>query len=126
MQAEARAAIDLIVALGEHLFLGFFWMLFAGATQSPREGASLLSTTSAWIVIAAFPVMWLYLAVMLIVWWRQRRGPLWNYPWIWMLMAMLFAISASLVGVVSLIALAALWFPNVRKGLIPTPAATGI
>lgn len=87
------------------------------------EGSSLVTKVSNWSLIAALPMTWLFLGAMLVVWWWQHRGPLWQYPWIWMLMALLFGGGASVVGVLSFIALAALWFPSVRRGLVPPDKA---
>jgi hypothetical protein len=124
----ARATItDLLIALGEHLLLASLWLLLtAGVGESIplSQHASTASTVMAWSLVAALPLAWIWLGGMLILWWRQSRGPLWSYPWIWVLMAFLFAVSASAIGMPTFIVLIGLWFPKVRKGLVPAHLAT--
>jgi hypothetical protein len=39
--------------------------------------------TPAYVVVAAFVAVWVWLATLLVGWWRQARGPLWSYPLRW-------------------------------------------
>lgn len=114
--APRRAATELLMGLGGHLLLGPLWLILAvGVGQSipMAQGSSMVWTISGWSLVAALPLIWFCLGGMLVIWWRQGRGPLWTYPWIWVLMAYL-----------NFIALVALLFPSVRKGLVPPRIAT--
>jgi hypothetical protein len=106
----------LVVALGEHLLAAPLWLILAaGVGQSigmPHE-ASMARIVGSWSVVAALPLAWFWLGGMLVIWWRQGRGPLWSYPLRWALMLFL-----------TFIALVALLFPKVREALVPPRIAT--
>jgi hypothetical protein len=114
--AQLRPVTDLVVALGAHLLAAPLWLILAaGVGQSIRtpQGASMARIVSGWSLVAALPLTWFCLGGMLVIWWRQGRGPLWSYPLRWVLMLFL-----------TLIALVALLFPKVRSALVPPRIAT--
>jgi hypothetical protein len=106
-----RHLTDVAMALGEHLLASPLWLLLAvGVGQSipTPPSASMVRIVANWCLVAALPLTWFCLGGMLIVWWRQGRGPLWPYPLRWALMLVL-----------TFIALVALLFPKVRSALVP-------
>jgi len=106
-----RSLTDIALARVEHLLAAPLWfMLAVGVGQSlPVPGdESLAWLVGGWSLIAVLPLTWLCLLGLLVVWWRQGRGPLWSYPLRWVVMLFL-----------TFVALVALLFPPVRAALIP-------
>src|SRR4051812_43293982 len=78
-----RSPIDLVSALAAHFVTApLYLLLTVGLAQSvPVTGPASTGRTVAGLFATSLPpVTWAVLAVMLIVWWRQGRGPVWSYP----------------------------------------------
>ena len=105
-----KAAADLLVALIGHAFTGVLSLVLTvglGTTRSP-ETPELF-----WLMYLASLsplVLWGVGGVMLVVWWRQGRRPVWPYPIIW-----------SLALACSVVTLVALCFPAFWRVLRPPP-----
>jgi hypothetical protein len=114
--AQQSSLVDLVVALGEHLLAAPLWLILAadvGQSIPMPQPASMARIVSSWSLVAVLPLMWSCIGGMLVIWWRQGRGPLWSYPLRWALMLFLTFIS-----------LVALLFPKVRGSLVPPRIAT--
>src|SRR5947207_1255768 len=104
---DTPSRMDLVAALGSHLLMGPMWLFatvgLAMAIPKPDAPSAALVVGIS-LLFSALPVTWAALGVMLMLWWRQGRGPLWSYPFRWGL-ALSF----------TFLALIALCFPTVRK-----------
>jgi hypothetical protein len=74
----------LVAALAVHAVTLPWWvaigaLLGGGLVQDYGEAP-------AYVVVAALVAVWVWLATLLVRWWRQARGPLWSYPLRWGLM----------------------------------------
>jgi hypothetical protein len=82
---RVRSRVDLIGALAGHLLVAPLWLILTvgvGEYIPVSESASI-----AWVVgpliFALVPLAWVALGVMLVVWWRDGRGPVSSYPFRW-------------------------------------------
>lgn len=105
-----KAAADVIATLMGHAFTGVLSLVLTvglGTTRSPKTPELF------WLMYLAILsplVLWGVGGVMLVVWWRQGRRPLWPYPLIW-----------SLAVACSVVTLIALCFPAFWRALRPPP-----
>jgi hypothetical protein len=114
----ARSPRDLAFALMSHLLMTLFWLLATlgvGESISLPASASVLRVAASYLLVFALPALWVIFGVMLVVWWREDRGPLWSYPLRWGL---------GLAG--TFFTLIALCFPDVRAWFIPPRAMRNV
>ena len=108
---KERSRFDLVGSLAVHLLMAPLWLVLSvgvGESISVSESASTAWVVAAWLLFGVLPTMWGVLGTMLVVWWRQGRGPMWSYPLRW-------AVALSL----TFLTLIALCFRRVREWLTP-------
>lgn len=106
---------DFFVAFGAHVLVSPLWLIMsiAGAELPLSQGP--LAGVAAVIWLVALLGGWLWLGIMLLVWARAGRGPVWSYPLRWAL-ALSF----------TFLTLFALLVPRVRRWLVPPPASVSL
>lgn len=80
------------------------------ATTSPPADITVLEIIGAFAVLGFVFGTWIWLLARIVVWWRQGRQRLWQYPLMW-----------GLVLTFSVFSLLALLFPSFRRSLTPRP-----
>ena len=105
-----KAAVDLVGALMAHVCMMVFWLLlWVGiGTSFPVPESWGTYRPLYWFFNLSPFVLWGACGVMLVVWWRQGRRPVWPYPLIWGL---------ALAG--TFFTLIALCVPSFRNALRP-------
>ena len=103
--------LDLVAAFIIHMCtLPLFLLLVVGFGQYIPAPPAPFDRLAEWIAFALPFFAWGWLGVMLVVWWKEGRGPVWSYPVRWIL---------ALIGTFLFITLFALLIPSYRRELYP-------